>query len=152
MNWKYFLLASALPACTNGERDKGTAPEAAPVIGDSVQTQGPGTEAPPASGPDVVYANDRFKEVGVQRIGDHEFHIQGRAQIFEASFNWVVEDGHDELMQGHEMTDAGAPEWGAFKFTVDVQKARPNSTLMLILFETSAKDGSRQHEMPIVLY
>ena len=29
---------------------------------------------------------------------------------------------------------------------------RPNSTLTLILFETSAEDGSRQYELPLVLY
>ncbi len=50
------------------------------------------------------------------------------------------------------MTDMGAPEWGNFSFTVDVEKKRPNSTLTLILFESSAKDGSRQFELPILLY
>ncbi len=50
------------------------------------------------------------------------------------------------------MTAAGAPEWGKFEFTIDVEKTRPNSTLTLILFVASAMDGSRQHELPIVLY
>jgi hypothetical protein len=49
------------------------------------------------------------------------------------------------------MTDAGAPEWGNFEFTIDVTKKRGNSTLTLILFESSAKDGSRQYELPIAL-
>jgi len=62
-----------------------------------------------------------------------------------------VEDGHDELKKGFEMTDAGAPEWGNFIFTINVAKKRPNSTLHLIIFESSAKDGSRQHELPILL-
>lgn len=99
-----------------------------------------------------VYSNTRFKEVRVKKIGDHKFRIQGKGQIFEASFNWVVEDGHEELTSGFQMTDAGAPEWGNFDFTLDVSKKRPNSTLHLILFESSAKDGSRQFELPLFLY
>ncbi len=97
------------------------------------------------------YSNERFKEVTVNKVDVNKFMIEGQGQIFEANFGWVVEDGHNELAKGFEMTDAGAPEWGKFKFEVEVEKQRPNSTLMLILFETSAKDGSRQHELPIVL-
>ena len=98
------------------------------------------------------YANARFKDVGLERISETKFRIFGQAQIFEANFNWVVEDGHEELSKGYQMTDAGAPEWGKFDFTIDVPKKQANSTLTLILFETSAEDGSRQHELPIVLY
>jgi hypothetical protein len=99
-----------------------------------------------------VYANERFKDVTVERISEHQFRIKGKGQIFEAAFSWVVEDGHEELKKGFAMTDAGAPEWGNFNFEVDVQKKRPNSTLHLVLFETSAKDGSRQYELPVLLY
>lgn len=99
-----------------------------------------------------MYSNERFKEVIVEKTGDHQFLIRGKGQIFEASFSWVVEDGHEELQKGYQMTDAGAPEWGKFSFTVDVAKKRENSTLMLILFESSPKDGSRQYELPVFLY
>jgi hypothetical protein len=98
-----------------------------------------------------TYSNKRFKDVSVKKIGEHQFRITGKAQVFEASFSWVIEDGHNELKSGHQMTDAGAPEWGSFKFTVDAQKHRPNSTLTIVLFEASAKDGSRQYELPIPL-
>jgi hypothetical protein len=98
-----------------------------------------------------TYANERFRNVHVIKLDDTKFRIKGEGQIFEASFNWVVEDGHNELAKGYTMTDAGAPEWGKFNFTVDVKKERENSTLNLILFEASAKDGSRQHELPVVL-
>jgi len=97
-------------------------------------------------------ANERFRNVRVEPIGDNAFKVTGEGQIFEAAFGWVVEDGHDELEKGFEMTDRGAPEWGNFSFTVKAEKFRENSTLHLILFETSAKDGSRQHELPIKLY
>lgn len=98
------------------------------------------------------YSNERFKDVTVEKFGEHKFIIKGRAQVFEAAFSWVVEDGHDELEKGFETTDAGAPEFGNFAFIADVAKKRPNSTLHIILFEASAKDGSRQHELPILLY
>lgn len=97
------------------------------------------------------YANKRFREVTVQKLEDHKFRVKGQGQIFESSFSWVVEDGHYELAKGYEMTDAGAPEWGKFDFTLEVSKKDANTTLTLILFEISAKDGSRQYELPIPL-
>lgn len=96
------------------------------------------------------YSNQRFRKVKVEKMGD-KFHIQGEAQIFEANFSWVIEDGHSELKKGHEMTDAGAPDWGNFDFTIDEPKKDDNSSLALVLFEISAKDGSRQHELIINL-
>lgn len=102
--------------------------------------------------PTKSYSNKRFKNVIAESIGSDSFLIQGKGQIFEASFNWVVEDGHEELQKGFSMTAAGAPEWGTFKFIVHAPKKKSNSTRTLILYESSAKDGSRQHELPIVLY
>jgi hypothetical protein len=96
------------------------------------------------------YANARFRHVTIEEISENQFRIKGEGQIFEASFSWVIEDGHNELKKGFEMTDAGAPEWGKFDFTVEIEKPE-NTTLTLLLFEISAKDGSRQHELPIPL-
>ena len=98
------------------------------------------------------YSNERFRKVTVEKVAEHIFRARGEAQIFEAAFSWIVEDGHNELKKGFEMTDAGAPEWGKFDFTVDVEKKDSNSTLHLLLFEASPKDGSRQYELPIPLY
>ena len=142
------LLVITLISC-NGNRKSDTV-----IVNDSVTTkpvENVPMEEPTASTP-KVYANERFKDVTVEKTGEHQFLIQGKGQIFEASFNWVVEDGHEELQKGFQMTDAGAPDWGSFKFTIDAPKKRENSTLNLIIFESSAKDGSRQHELPIVLY
>lgn len=110
------------------------------------------SKKPVVISPKKIYTNERFKEVTVEKTGDHKFLVKGKGQIFEASFNWVVEDGHEELKKGYTTTDAGAPEWGNFSFTIDAPKKRANSTLRLILFESSAKDGSRQYELPILLY
>lgn len=98
-----------------------------------------------------VYANDRFKEVTVEKIGDSSWRIKGKAQIFEATFSWVVEDGHNELLKGFHQTDAGAPDWGNFDFTINLPIHDPIATLHLILFESSPKDGSRQYELPVLL-
>lgn len=98
------------------------------------------------------YFNKRFRDVTVERIEKHTFLIRGQGQIFEANFNWIVEDGQNELQKGFQMTDAGAPDWGNFNFVVNVQKKRENSTLTLILFESSPMDGSREYELPITLY
>jgi len=97
------------------------------------------------------FSNERFRQVLIERVDENKFRVQGQAQLFEANFNWVVEDGHYELKKGFAMTDAGAPEWGKFDFTINVEKKNDNSTLTLILFEVSAEDGSRKYELPIPL-
>jgi hypothetical protein len=147
----HVLLAILLLACNTGNSGTETETTTDTTHIDARETPDTAiTKTPPAVG--KVYSNARFKEVTVERLGEHQFRIQGKGQIFEASFNWVVEDGHHELKSGYQMTDAGAPAWGNFSFVVDVEKQRENSTLTLILFESSAKDGSRQHELPILLY
>lgn len=146
----------SLFACNNNEHDASitttdtsiqTPPE---PIRDTAVTSVPDKPSESVT-PPKVYSNTRFKDVTVVKSGSNKYTIQGKGQIFEANFGWVVEDGHNEIKEGFEMTDAGAPEWGNFKFTIEVKKERPNSTLTLILFETSAKDGSRVYQLPIVL-
>ncbi len=100
----------------------------------------------------ITYSNERFRDVRVHTVAPRTFRITGEAQVFEGNISWTIEDGHNVLNEGHETTSAGAPEWGAFDFTVTASKERENSTLHLVLHENSAKDGSRQHELPILLY
>jgi hypothetical protein len=113
------------------------------------QPQPPQPAAPPKA--ETKYENERFQGVTVEKVKEDTYRVKGKAQVFEAVFNYVVEDGHNELAEGFVQTSAGAPEWGAFDFTLTVKKAEPNSTLMLILFEASPKDGSRTFELPIPL-
>lgn len=87
----------------------------------------------------------------VEKTGEDTFTIKGKARVFEGNFQYVVEDGHNELTKGNVQTSAGAPEWGDFEFTVKVKKDQPNSTLTLVLFESSPKDGSRRMDLPIAL-
>lgn len=146
------LLFLFLMAC-NAADESSTQPSSS----DTVRNVQPGT-APAVSNPPSdttaakTYANQRFRNVRAGRINDSTFRITGQGQIFEARFGWVIEDGHNELKEGYESTSEGAPAWGEFSFLVTASKQRPNSTLHLVLFESSAKDGSRQHELPIPLY
>jgi hypothetical protein len=111
----------------------------------------PPAEEKPDSTSKKTYSNQRFRNVTVENLDGDSIRVTGKAQIFEASFGWVIEDGHNELKQGFSTADAGAPDWGNFDFTILAKKDRPNSTLHLILFETSMKDGKRVHELSIPL-
>ncbi|MDZ4823091.1 MAG: Gmad2 immunoglobulin-like domain-containing protein [Flavobacteriales bacterium] len=145
------LLALTLAGCNPGQQQN-KLPETPDFtkVEDTLTIED--AQKPDEIAPAKVYSNARFKEVTIEKTGEHQFLVQGKGQIFEASFSWVVEDGHEELKQGFQMTDAGAPEWGNFSFTVDVAKTRTNSTLHIILYESSPEDGSRQHELPVFLY
>lgn len=147
---KLSILFAILIIGCNGNRKTETVIETDTLSVKPVEIIEPEKEIPVPTA--KVYANQRFKDITVEQTGVHIFTITGKAQVFEATFSWVVEDGHNQLKKGFVTTDAGAPEWGNFKFTVDVEKKRENSTLNLIIFEASAKDGSPQFELPIVLY
>ncbi|MGV9004270.1 Gmad2 immunoglobulin-like domain-containing protein [Flavobacterium sp.] len=95
------------------------------------------------------FSNERFRNVTIEKIAEHNFRIRGQAQVFEATINWSVEDGHNILKDGFTTTDAGAPSWGNFDFTFEVEKADKNTSLTLVLFEISAKDGNHQYQLPI---
>lgn len=102
--------------------------------------------------PIVVVENDAFRLYtprADEKLGP-TFTVEGESRVFEAAFSWVLEDGHNLLAEGHEMTDVGAPEWGRFKFDVSFEHAsQPN--MMLILYVSSAKDGSAEHQLVIPL-
>jgi len=158
MKYLQILLVVILAGCNGNEpQNTTTIKNDTAVIQDTITTQKEKVDTtksdePVAILPKKIYANERFKEVTIEKTGNHTFLIKGKGQIFEANFNWVVEDGHEELKRGYTTADAGAPEWGNFSFTIDAPKKRANSTLHLIIFELSAKDGSRQYELPILLY
>lgn len=150
MKYTLLLALMLLVGCNNNKQLK-------PMVKDDAlktdsETLQKTKETEPEVLPPKTHSNKRFKDVTAERIDNGTFRVRGKGQIFEGNFNWIVEDGHNELKKGFDNTDAGAPEWGYFEFEVSVQKERENSTLTLILFESSPKDGSRQHELPITLY
>lgn len=82
-----------------------------------------------------------------------DYSIIGEARTFEGTVNYEVEDGHVIYSDGFETAEKGAPEWGLFRIDINIpeNKLPENGTLTLIIFELSAKDGSRTNELPIVL-
>lgn len=98
-----------------------------------------------------LYQNETFKDVLVKKTGETTYEVSGKARVFEAVYHYLVKDGNEVVTDGHGTTDAGAPEFGNFNFTVDVKKKVASEALYLILFEVSAKDGSKTHELPILL-
>ncbi|MFM1655355.1 Gmad2 immunoglobulin-like domain-containing protein [Brevibacillus sp. B_LB10_24] len=108
-------------------------------------------EQPTEPGSAKVYENDVFKGVTVEKEQDDTYRVKGQAKVFEGVVNYSVEDGHNVLASGSAKASKGAPEWGDFAFTVTAKKAEPNTTLILFLSEKSAKDGSSQNGLPIVL-
>jgi hypothetical protein len=97
------------------------------------------------------YGNDRFRNVTVSKQGKGTYAIEGQAQIFEANFGWLVNKGEEEVLSGFESTDAGAPSWGNFTFTLEIEQKHLSSPLVLVLYESSARDGSRQHQLNLAL-
>jgi hypothetical protein len=71
--------------------------------------------------------------------------VTGEARIFEAVYMYSVEDGHNVII---EETPAqlkeGAPAWSPFELEINISKMKlpKNGTLILHLYERSAKDGS----------
>ncbi|MGF9907546.1 Gmad2 immunoglobulin-like domain-containing protein [Brevibacillus porteri] len=159
------LTIGLLQGCTSGTDSPSTPTEQqkppvaaepeTPASETPATTQPPTTpEKPPTEQPaqqETVYANDIFRNVTVKKTAQDTFEIKGQARVFEAVLNYVVEDGHNELTQGFVQASTAAPDWGDFTHTLKVKKAEPNSTLTLILFETSMKDGSRRMELIIPL-
>ena len=140
------LFATLFLACNTKKSEEAT------PVSTTIPTDNADTEKPTVMLLETKkYANDRFRKVTVEKVAEHKFRIQGEAQVFEANINWSVEDGHKELKKGFTTATIGAPEWGKFDFTVEAEKKKENSTLQLVLFERSMKDGSRQYELAIVL-
>ena len=96
--------------------------------------------------------NQAFRNISVSGSSGN-YVITGEARVFEATVQYEVEDGHYIYVEGFVTASEGAPGWGTFTINIDIPEADlpDNATLMLILFEESAQDGSRLHEMPVVL-
>lgn len=97
------------------------------------------------------FSNDRFRKVVVEKLVGNKFRIQGEAQVFEATVNWSVEDGHNVYDEGFTTASIGAPDWGKFDFTFEIKKAEDIEVLNLILYEISAKDGNQTHVLLVPL-
>jgi len=97
-------------------------------------------------------ANEAFRNIlvsGSQGV----YTIAGEARVFEGHLHYEVEDGHFILQEGSATASEGAPGWGIFKIDIQIpEEDLPEyATVTLVLFEISAKDGSRINELSVPL-
>lgn len=100
--------------------------------------------------PVIVAENEAFRIYAPadDAVVGKTFKVTGEARVFEAAFSYSFEDGHNVLAEGHVMADQGAPEWGKFEFEVTFKEATSPYGI-LIIYESSAKDGSPVHQLEI---
>jgi Immunoglobulin-like domain of bacterial spore germination len=98
----------------------------------------------------ILFKNDAFKVTSIvnEEAMKNVIIVEGKARVFEASFLYRLEDGHNVLAEGHTMADQGAPGWGNFKIKISHNHpSSPNG--VLTLYVASAKDGNPEHELHI---
>lgn len=96
--------------------------------------------------------NVAFCNVKVSGSGG-AYTVTGEARVFEAVMNYAVEDGHQYLLEDFHMLGEGAPSWSPFSLELEIPSDQlpHNGTLMLELFEYSAKDGSKINVLSLPL-
>ena len=140
------LLVFTIFSCNQNKTDE------TEIITNSISTETIAVEKPVEQSEVLKeHQNERFRIVTVEKLGNNNFRVKGQAQVYEATIKWTVEDGHYIIIDGFTTATIGAPGWGDFEFTFEAKKAEENSSLTLILFEESAKDGSQFHSLAISL-
>ncbi|SIS47685.1 BsuPI-related putative proteinase inhibitor [Salimicrobium flavidum] len=90
-----------------------------------------------------IEGNDAFRNLELS--GENgEYTVSGEARVFEGTFLYRVEDGHNELVpETPVQVDSGAPSWSSFELDISIPESDlPDfGTLTLMLYENSAKDG-----------
>ncbi|XEC97248.1 Gmad2 immunoglobulin-like domain-containing protein [Paenibacillus tarimensis] len=96
--------------------------------------------------------NSAFRNIKVSG-SNGTYTVTGEARVFEAVMHYAVSDGHDYLFEKMHVLNEGAPEWSAFTLEIKLTKEQmpANGTLMLEVFEYSAKDGSKTNEIAVPL-
>ncbi|MDD4752731.1 MAG: Gmad2 immunoglobulin-like domain-containing protein [Desulfitobacteriaceae bacterium] len=77
--------------------------------------------------------------------------VRGLARVWEATIQYEFEDGHYILDEGFTTATEGAPGWGEFEIIIELDDVADYSGTV-ILFEESAKDGSRINELKIPVH
>ncbi|MFT4417132.1 BsuPI-related putative proteinase inhibitor [Fredinandcohnia humi] len=92
----------------------------------------------------IPEGNTAFRNIQV--TGENgEYIVTGEARVFEGSFFYSVEDGHEYIIpETVQQASEGAPTWAPFeiKLSIPKEKLPLNGALMIHLYERSAKDGS----------
>jgi hypothetical protein len=79
------------------------------------------------------------------------FEVSGTANTFEANFNYELQDSADKILSKNFVTaTSGSGTRGTFRFTIPYEVDSPQDG-RLVVFESSANDGSRINEVSIPL-
>lgn len=99
-----------------------------------------------------TFGNDAFRDVKA-RGQNGQYQVTGEARMFEATVSYAVSDGHIYFVEDFVTASAGGPNWGSFSIdiTLDQSTIPTHGTITLELFEESAQNGSRQHELFVPL-
>lgn len=100
-------------------------------------------EATNDSAEELVLENNAFRNIEVTGK-DGKYIVTGEGRVFEATMNYAVSDGHVYFVEDFYTLPEGAPSWSPFTLEISIPKDElpVNGTVMLELFELSAKDGS----------
>jgi hypothetical protein len=98
-----------------------------------------------------VLENEAFKilEPAPNTEVEDSIVVRGLARVFEGTIQYELEDGHNILAKGFTTATEGAPGWGEFEIVIEIDKVPTNGVGIVVLYEESAKDGSRLHELSI---
>ncbi|SDZ74296.1 Immunoglobulin-like domain of spore germination [Thalassobacillus cyri] len=102
------------------------------------------TEEQEGNSGDSVAEGEAFRNIEVS--GEKgSYVVTGEAKVFEGSFVYNVEDGHNMLIENttHQV-DEGAPSWSSFKLEIEIsQEELPQfGSLTLTMFEIDPKTGN----------
>lgn len=99
---------------------------------------------------EVVLQNVAFRifEPALNEEVKDKIVVRGLARAFEGTIQYEFEDGHFLFDKGFTTASEGAPGWGEFEIVIDLDKI-PSGSARVILYEESAKGGSRLHELQI---
>jgi uncharacterized protein YceK len=96
---------------------------------------------------EVPEENTAFRNIEV--IGKNgEYTVSGEARVFEATFFYTVDDGHDYIIDETLVkAKEGAPTWSPFEITISILEGNlpDNGVLNINIYERSAKDGSKSN-------
>ena len=98
-----------------------------------------------------TYQNELFWDVTVEKSETAKYSVKGKVKNSLSSFNYVVEDGHYQLLKDVVTVNKLTPEWGIFNLTFEAIKKDKNTTLILALFEKSTKANNKNLILDIPL-
>lgn len=101
---------------------------------------------------DSTYSNKVFRNVVVSETGNGYFEINGEANVFEATFYYFLRQNKKESDVEFVTVNTLSSEWGKFNFNFNTNFYKKDIPLYLVIFESSAKDGSRVNELIIKLF